>query len=167
MRPFRPGLAVDFHGVVHSHASPHPGTGIADDPPVPGAIEFLDAAAERFDVSIVSARFSQDGVGHVEAKKAVLAWLKRNGLKARVTAEPDRAGPIVLCRTRPKTQVLLDDRAIRFEGAFPDLDALEAFRPWNRPAPLPAGHSPPRTPASPALRTIPAEDERGNTGADL
>lgn len=38
-------------------------------------------------------------------------------------------------RDKPPALVLLDDRALTFTGAWPKLDALLAFRPWNRRGP--------------------------------
>ena len=67
--------------------------------------------------------------------RAALGWFRRHGFPLRVTADPDRSGPVYLARTKPRCHVQIDDRCIPFAGTFPTLDDLAAFRPWNRPEP--------------------------------
>jgi hypothetical protein len=136
----RPILAIDFHGVIHSHQTAVQGAAIADDPPVEGAIEFLDQVVQHFHVAIVSARFSSTDVGGVQVMRECRAWLERHGLKAPVTCDPDCSGRVYLTARKPKAKVLLDDRAVTFDGTFPDPAWLLRFEPWNRQAtPMPGG----------------------------
>ena len=57
----KPILCVDFDGVIHSYSSGWKGANVVSDPPVDGAISFLLAAIEQFDVCIYSSRTSQLG----------------------------------------------------------------------------------------------------------
>lgn len=34
--------------------------------------------------------------------------------------------------TKPSAFVTLDDRALTFDGHWPEIDALKAFKPWNK-----------------------------------
>lgn len=52
----KPTLCVDFDGVVHSYTSPWKGAAVISDPPVPGAIEWLLACLDYFEVVIYSSR---------------------------------------------------------------------------------------------------------------
>jgi hypothetical protein len=40
--------------------------------------------------------------------------------------------PVVFPDSKPGAFVSLDDRAITFEGEWPDVDWLRAFKPWNK-----------------------------------
>ena len=33
---------------------------------------------------------------------------------------------------KPPAMITIDDRALTFDGTWPDLDALLAFKPWNK-----------------------------------
>jgi hypothetical protein len=116
----RSTLCVDFDGVLHSYESGWRGALAIPDPPVAGAIEWLVAAAERYDLAITSARSAHPGA--VEAMKA---WLRRHGLPERVLER------ISFPLTKPPAELYLDDRALRFEGTFPSLDSLTGLTPWT------------------------------------
>lgn len=112
----RKTLAVDFDGVLHLYTTEWSGIDIIPDPPVPGAVEFITAAVKRFDIVVFSVR-ADSGPGRV----AIQTWLKQHGFpEVRVTA------------LKPKAHVYLDDRGWRFEGTFPSVEELAAFKPWNR-----------------------------------
>lgn len=119
----RKTIAVDFDGVLHAYTSPWTRPEEINDGPVPGAIEFLCATAERFEVVIFSVRATEE-----DGRHAIMGWLAQHGLP------PDVATRLRLTCEKPKAVVYLDDRAWRFDGAFPSLDALDAFVPWNRRA---------------------------------
>ncbi len=114
-------IAVDFDGVVHSYASGWKGACVIADPPVEGAIEWLVAAVERFDVAIFSVRASSPG-----AVDAMRAWLRRHGLPDHVLAR------ITFPVAKPPAELYIDDRAYRFEGTFPSFEELASLSPWNR-----------------------------------
>lgn len=117
-------LVVDFDGVIHAYASGWKGATVIPDPPVPGALRFLEEASERFEVAVFSSRSPEEG--GIEAMKR---WLLEAGLPEAVLAR------LLFPRHKPPAHVYLDDRGWRFEGTFPDLDALEAFEPWHKRSP--------------------------------
>lgn len=113
-------VAVDFDGVIHRYDSPWVSHEHIPDPPVAGAIEWLNRIAEDFDVVIFTTRGATP-----EGRVAVREWLDNNGFKEyrEVTAQKVAA------------LIYLDDRAMRFDGSnFPDAQAIHGARPWNKPA---------------------------------
>ena len=112
-------ILIDFDGVIHSYDSGWKGATIISDPPVYGAINWLRriCADERFTPMIYSSRSKEPG-----GKTAMREWLAKHGF------EED----IEMPTTKPPAFLTIDDRAIRFDGMFPDLDAIDAFLPWNK-----------------------------------
>jgi hypothetical protein len=113
----KPILLVDFDGVIHSYTSGWQGASTISDPPVPGAIEFLQKASDVFNVQIYSSRSKEPG--GVTAMKKYLA---------------EHGGPawIEFPTEKPPAFLTIDDRAICFTGEFPDPEELRAFKPWNK-----------------------------------
>lgn len=112
-------IAVDFDGVIHSYTSPWVSAEIIPDPPVPGAIEWLCKIARHFAIVIFTTR------GKTEAgREAVQRWLIAHGWS------PD--GEIQVTAEKVPALVYLDDRAMRFDGTFPTVNAIHAARPWNK-----------------------------------
>jgi hypothetical protein len=112
-------VAVDFDGVIHSYSSPWVSHEHIPDPPVAGAIEWLNDIADDFDVVILTTRGAT-----LEGRIAVGEWLDAHGFTRyrEVTAQKVAA------------LIYLDDRAVRFDGSnFPDAQAIHAARPWNKP----------------------------------
>ncbi len=112
-------IVVDFDGVLHAYTSGWKGATVIPDAPVDGALEWLAAAVERFEVAIHSARSREKG-----GIEAMREWLVREGLGERVLEQ------LKFPRTKVPAHVYIDDRGWRFEGTFPDLDELDAFEPW-------------------------------------
>lgn len=115
-------IAVDFDGVLHSYTTPWSDAATIPDPPVDGAIEWLNEAVKQFAVFILTTRADQPGANH-----AVREWLVRNGFTGEVTITSKKVPALVY----------IDDRAWRFQGpgTFPPLDAIPgdpAFKPWNK-----------------------------------
>lgn len=139
----KPILCVDFDGVLHSYASGWKGADVIPDPPVPGAMAFLVAAAELFDVSIYSSRSSlQEGV---DAMRQYLAHHLVGHVPESIYGNPRSTGgePTMRAlhfvrevlkwpREKPSAFLTLDDRAITFNGRFPDPRSLLDFKPWNK-----------------------------------
>lgn len=113
-------LCVDFDGVVHAYTSGWKGADVVADDPVPGAIEWLARAVERFDVCIYSSRSSQT-YGLI----AMREWLAKHGGEALVKR-------LRFPSTKPAAFLTIDDRAICFDGTWPELDAIDGFTPWNK-----------------------------------
>ena len=114
-------IVVDFDGVLHAYTSGWKGATVIPDPPVAGAIAWLAAAVDRFHVAILSSR-SRDKGGIA----AMREWLVREGLAPEVIAK------LAFPTAKIPAHVYIDDRGWRFEGTFPELDALDEFEPWHK-----------------------------------
>jgi hypothetical protein len=128
----KPILCLDFDGVLHSYTSGWKGADVIPDAPVPGALEFLAEATKHFRVAIFSSRSNQPG--GIDAMK----WWLRAHINATTpfNKTPD-AGPhwffdIEYPTEKPPAMISIDDRAITFDGAWPSIDFLLAFQPWNK-----------------------------------
>jgi hypothetical protein len=128
LNPRKPILCLDFDGTLSSYDSGWQGADIIFDDPVPGAIDFVANAVKDFEVHIFSSRSSQKG-----GIAAMGKWLAEHLTKY---FGADNAYKIIkqICfpTHKPPAHVTIDDRAIQFEGVFPSLSALKAFKPWNR-----------------------------------
>ena len=136
--PNKPILCLDFDGVIHSYTSGWRGAHFIPDPPVPGAMAFLMAAVDEFDVCIFSSRSHQEG-----GLAAMQAWLdywldKEFGWgkgEDAVTRANGVRNNIKWPTEKPPALVTIDDRAITIEGEWPSLERLKAFKPWNKRKP--------------------------------
>lgn len=122
-------IAVDFDGVIHSYSSKWTTPEEIPDPIVDGAIEFLLAAlGAGCEVVIYSTRAATES-----GRDAIRQWLRR---EAGGAWWPTPAGPgiesVKVSGEKPPAIVYLDDRAWRFDGTFPPIADLLAFKPWNR-----------------------------------
>lgn len=114
-------LCLDFDGVLHSYSSGWQGADVISDPPVPGAISFLEEAVKHFEVHIFSSRSHQSG-----GIAAMIRWLAKNQLDANVYMQ------LKFPTEKPPAFVTLDDRALTFTGVWPSMVELAAFVPWNK-----------------------------------
>jgi hypothetical protein len=112
-------VAVDFDGVIHSYTTPWVNAWTIPDPPVEGAIDWLNEISKKFEVVIFTTR-GKEQIG----RNAVLRWLKDRGFTgiAEVTA------------VKPPALVYIDDRGYRFTGptSFPTAQQIHNLRPWNK-----------------------------------
>ena len=149
-------LTLDFDGVIHSYTSGWKGVRKVADPPVPGALNFIVEAMADFDIAILSSRSHVFG-----GRRAMKNWLRRHVFEAMddehghslyykmamaaaaATMEPwdtirrDTARVFVCKKIRwpifkPTSHVSIDDRGLNFDGTWPDIETLQAFRPWNK-----------------------------------
>ncbi len=135
----KPILCLDFDGVLHSYTSGWVEHDFIPDPPVPGAMEFLAEAIKHFDVKIFSSRSQKKYDG---GQRAMMTWIAYWAKKHLTNAEPDYLANAVInaiCynknawpEDKPPAFVTIDDRAITFDGTFPDMDTLKNFKPWNK-----------------------------------
>ena len=126
----KPILCLDFDGVLHSYSSGWKGADVIPDPPTDGAMRFLWNAAEYFTIAIFSSRSHQSG-----GKSAMKSWLTnhmRDYWAADRTHCDDILDDIQWPMEKPAAFVTLDDRAITFEGEWPDPKSLLEFKPWNK-----------------------------------
>jgi hypothetical protein len=134
----KPILCVDFDGVIHSYSSPWVDATTIPDPPVSGALRWLWAATEWFDVQIYSSRSKTE-----EGRSAMRGWMKYHSLDEFSADHPMAGGasiyPIGFASEKPAAFLTIDDRAICFEGDFSDLGESPAdlldFKPWNKRPP--------------------------------
>jgi len=126
----KPTLCIDFDGVLHSYTSGWKGADVVPDPPVDGAMRFLWDAAEHFTLAIFSSRSHQSG-----GKAAMKEWLTehfRSFWTADRTHADDILAEIQWPNEKPAAFLSIDDRALCFEGAWPDAKELLGFKPWNK-----------------------------------
>ena len=122
----KPILCLDFDGVIHSYISGWQGARNIPDPPMPGAIEFIaDALVEGWDVVIHSSRARYFG-----GITAMRNWLRTHSGNMWDTMGVAIAD-VRFVRWKPPAVVTIDDRAMRFEGVWPEPKALRKFKPWK------------------------------------
>lgn len=125
----KPILCLDFDGVVHCYSSGWQGPRTIPDPPVPGAIEFILTAMQTFEVNIFSSR-SRYWFGRF----AMTQWLFTE--VARYTGDTFATAHLMkqikFPKHKPPAMITLDDRAVTFNGAWPTMETLKAFKPWYR-----------------------------------
>lgn len=115
-------VAVDFDGVIHSYTSGWKGAANLPDPPVEGAIAWLNKLDKRFSVAILTTRAQTQ-----EAVDAIEDYLIEHGYKGSMPLITDRKIPALM---------YVDDRGWRFDpkkGGFPDVDKIQSMKPWNKP----------------------------------
>ena len=122
-------IAVDWDGVIHQYSTPWVAPHVIPDPPVPGALEWLFAMIQRFEVYVYSTRART-----WRGRRAMRAWLKRYAGEGRWHETPATRGleSVRFSFAKPKALIYLDDRAVRFEGAFPSAEDVHRARPWNK-----------------------------------
>lgn len=159
----KPKIVLDWDGVIHGYQSGWKGAAILPDPPVPGALEFIVRALDRFEVNILSSRSHQWG-----GRAAMKRWLYeqyvalggcdpqggqfdfdvpdwwRDFICEHSFMEPwwettDYAAKLVVRSVKwplfkPAALCTIDDRAHQFDGTWPALDEIAAFKPWNKRA---------------------------------
>jgi hypothetical protein len=128
-----PILAIDFDGVLHSYASGWKGARNIPDPPVEGAIEWLNALVPDIDpfgcpiikppfrIAIFSTRCR-----HWGGARAIENWLLKHGFPK------DKLDRIDFPWFKPAAFLFIDDRAWTFLGKFPTMEQLKGFKPWNK-----------------------------------
>lgn len=130
----KPILCLDFDGVIHSYTSGWKGARNIPDPPMPGALDFISSALSNgWDVVIHSSR-----ARHFGGIWAMRRWLERHAGNQWDTMGPSFCD-VRFARWKPPAVITIDDRAMRFEGAFPSTNELRAFKPWKLRVPVSAG----------------------------
>lgn len=124
----KPILCLDFDGVCHSYDSGWKGETIIPDDAVPGLFEFLEQAVKHFDIQVYSTRSrTPDG------RDAMAVWFYEQCKKWRKNGgKGDGIIAISFPENKPSAFVSIDDRAITFDGRWPDVETLQNFKPWNK-----------------------------------
>ena len=136
----KPILCLDFDGVIHSYTSGWIEHDFIPDPPVPGAMQFLADAVKHFDVKIYSSRSATKYSGGI---RAMMTWIQYWANRELPNSEEDgyMANSVInaICYNKdawptekPPAFLTIDDRAIQFNGTWPDIQALLQFKPWNK-----------------------------------
>lgn len=121
-------LCVDFDGVIHLYESGWKGVDVVADGPVPGAIEWLAWASDRYEVCIYSSR-SKDPNGVIAMTNALRIWANA----ALPPEDVDRVmGRLSFPTEKPAAYLTIDDRAICFDGTWPTAAQIDGFVPWNK-----------------------------------
>lgn len=112
-------ICVDFDGVIHSYTSGWQSADKCPDPPVDGAIVWLERLLSdpMLRVCIYSSR-SKEPAG-VEAMKK---WFSVHGLSPEKLDFPTQ---------KPAAFLTIDDRAWCFRGVFPSTDEIHSFQTWQ------------------------------------
>lgn len=114
-------VAVDFDGVLHPYTEGWVGPEPADEPPMPGAVEFLTVlVGDGFRVVVFSTRCDTE-----EGLEGTRRWLAKHGLDPLIDD--------VTCR-KPAAVAYVDDRAVSYRaGNWPEclneIDRLAGGRP--------------------------------------
>jgi hypothetical protein len=126
----KPILCLDFDGVIHSYTSGWQGADVVSDVPVDGAMLFIWNISDHFQINIFSSRSNQSGGIH-----AMKSWLTRHFRdfwSADRTHCDDILAEIKWPKEKPAAFITIDDRALTFDGVWPSIDSLKAFKPWNK-----------------------------------
>lgn len=123
----KPILCLDFDGVIHSYTSGWQGADVVNDPPVPGAIEFIFDALKEFEVHIFSSRSDQEG-----GIDAMMNWILYHMTRSDRVNPTARFLELKWPKHKPPAMVTIDDRAITFTGEWPKIRELLDFKPWNK-----------------------------------
>ena len=116
-------ICIDFDGVIHGYQSRWQGATNLPDPPVPGAIEWLQQLLTEDGIApmIYSSRSKEPG-----GIDAMRAWLLLHGL---TFAQLEQ---LHFPTQKPSAFLTIDDRAWCFTGKFPTAEQIRNFRTWQQ-----------------------------------
>ena len=116
MADYKPTVAFDFDGVIHSYTSGWQGTNNCPDPLVPGIDTVIADLRKDYKIVIVSSR-----AGTYEGRLAIRDYLEKYNI------EVDGIDCI-----KPPAIVYIDDRAICFNGNAKTLaEQVRNFKSWT------------------------------------
>lgn len=129
----KPILCLDFDGVIHSYTSGWQGSGVANDPPVPGTLAFLEEAAKHFRLAIYSSRSKA-----LAGRRAMKRYMREH-FESNLTFSPSHDRDTLYEYLewpwfKPSAFITIDDRALTFTGDWTDFapEVLRGFKPWNK-----------------------------------
>ena len=126
----KPILCIDFDGVIHSYTSGWQGDTIISDPIVPGFFEWAEQAAKYFKLVIYSSRSKNPNA--IKAMQFYLYEQRRIWRADNGKTETDKPLTFEFASEKPAAFLTIDDRAIMFDGTWPDVETLRIFKPWNK-----------------------------------
>ena len=124
-------ISCDWDGVIHSYVSGSPSRpDIFQDPPVPGAIEWLASCVMAGQTIIINSTrlVHDDEVLAAEVVESMKSYLIEEGCPSEVV----HALKFWSGEGKPRAKLYIDDRAYRFEGTFPSVDEMGGMDVWNR-----------------------------------
>jgi hypothetical protein len=154
----KPILSLDFDGTINSYTSGWKGPRTLPDRAMPGALEFIVNAQELFTVHIFSTRSNYIGGRRAMRKYLFREYKALGGINSgdngyqpipvwwsnrinfdygdpwyisEVETINEVIGDIVFPKHKPPALVAIDDRAIQFEGKWPNVDELINFKPYK------------------------------------
>ncbi len=124
-------LFIDFDGVIHAYESAWTRPSEIKDGPVidsetgQSSVQWLTRVLQsgHFEVHIFSRRATDPSQGGIVAMQN---WLLEHGLSPRYLKR------LKFETGKPDWHLIIDDRAIGFDGDFPMAHELKSFRPWNK-----------------------------------
>lgn len=137
-KPFHKILCLDFDGVIHSYSSGWKGPRIASDPPVPGAMQFIDKFLVQYcDTPDSICALAEPGTWELHifslrnrywgGRKTIKRYLVKYGLDPRYLE-------VIKFPVKKSSAILtIDDRAMQFTGTFPTMETITTFKPWYKP----------------------------------
>lgn len=130
-----PIICVGFDGVIHSYRTGWKGIDVIPDPPVEGAIEWLQQFLPEPDAFGPTALYTGPIVQIYSSRSrcrrgrnAMKAYLIKHGLPAQYITD----GLLKFPSKKPPAYLTIDDRAMTFQGIFPSKEQMMSFKPWNR-----------------------------------
>lgn len=127
----KPILCLDFDGVIHSYTSGWKGPRTISDPPVPGALEFMLHALENGWRVVIHSSRAQYWFGRFAMRNWLYLHAYDNGMWHEMGFGPGLED-VEFSISKPSALITLDDRAITFNGTWPSISELKAFKPWNK-----------------------------------
>lgn len=114
-------ICIDFDGVIHSYSSGWQGAATVADLPVPGAFAWLNELLDDpgFKPVIYSSRSKEDS-----GINAMQVWFGEHGFA--------RVSELEFPTQKPAAYLTVDDRALMFQGVFPELQWMLDFKAWNK-----------------------------------
>lgn len=114
-------VSIDFDGVINSYKSGFIAIDKLPDPPVDGALEFIQSLINGgYRVAIFSTRNAL-----AEGRLAIMKYMRQHGLPNNVVDE------LEFPSEKPIAKLYIDDRGFHFTGVFPTLEEIENFVPWH------------------------------------
>ena len=134
-------VAVDYDGTLHPYSKGWTGSEPDDEPPIPGAEDFLlGLLADGYEVVIFSTR-----ADHPEGREGIIRWFGKHMRSVFYAMRDD--GTVRVTHEKPAAVAYVDDRAVPFvngdyTAARAEVDRLAAGRPHGAaPAPPGAEHA--------------------------
>lgn len=122
---FKKKILIDFDGVIHSYKSGWTSMDVVSDPPVEGAFDAIrNYLRVGYEVAIYSTRSAT-----AEGLAAMKYFFRSHGWLEDSLGEP---AMITFPTEKPAAWLTIDDRCICFNGTFPTVEEIDAFKPWYK-----------------------------------